>query len=779
MKISFNWLKEYLDGKIASPEELAELFNVHSYEVESIEKIDDDAIFEIDVLPNRAGDSLSHRGVAKETSIVTGAPFKEREMKMVTFDTDAGLSVNIFDDKKCLRYMGRLVEYIEVKESPKWLKEKLEILGQRPINNIVDVLNYTMFDMGQPMHAFDAKKVVGAISVRLAKEGEKIETLDGKDMTLRGNDLIIADDAGPLAIAGVKGGKRAEVGMDTRSIIIESASFSQKTVRFTSRGLQIITEASKRYENNFSSELTALGMDMASGIIGELAGTSKTKFKKIVDVYPKVRGDYKLGVSLSEINKLLGIKMGKKDILSIFEKFGFDYEIKNPAVDVETEALGYLGVPYKYGASVSYDAPRFFDCSSFTSYLFANSGVSIPRISIDQFFWGQEISKNDLKPGDLIFSSNDDKGLVETREFMPGLKFPDGVGHVGVYLGEDKVIHASGKWHKGEVVVEDLTTSPAFKSIKGYRRVTGGEERFVITVPTERVDLRIKEDLIEEIGRIYGLNNIVGVLPAEMTRNVAINKILYYTETVKDVLTRCGFDEVRTYSFAEKGEVELMNPISKEIPFMRASLGSGLEKTIKQNLNNIELLGIENVSLFEVGKVFNKNGEKTSISFGVSFTNKTKSKAKEKFKKTVISLSDTLPKSNFNIKEDDDVVIAEFIGLEDLLEGLPDKKIYEWEKHNKEIKYQKISNYPYILRDIAVWLSSDNDSSKILNIINKNSAGFLRRVVLFDRFQKESRVSHAYHLVFQSNDKTLTDDEINEIMDKVYGEIKNLGFEIR
>lgn len=784
MKISYKWLKEYLTEGVPKPDELAVLFNEHSYEVETMEKMGDDVIFEIDILPNRAGDSLCHRGVAKEASVVTGLKFKDREPVLVSEDREPDLSVENFEEQRCPRYMGRLVENIEVRESPEWLKKKLVSLGQRPINNIVDALNYTMFDMGQPMHAFDKDKVVGGIVVRLAKEGERIETLDGKDVALRPVDLVIADQEGVLAIAGVKGGKRAEVDHNTKNIIIESANFTQKTVRITSRQLQIITDASKRYENNLSTEMTSFGMDMASSLIFESASTPKTIFKKIVDVYPRVRGSYKLGASLTEINKVLGTRMHKEDVINIFEKFGFKYEIKNPAIDVPKEALLYMGVPYKYGASVSYDAPRFFDCSSLTSYLFSSSGVSMPRMTIDQLFWGRQIEKDDLRSGDLVFSDNSSKSggegkLTVTREFMPGMDFADGVSHVGVYMGEGKILHASGKWHKGEVVTEDLDSSPAFSDIRGYRRMAEDEERFVITVPVERTDLRIKEDLIEEVGRIYGLNNIEGVLPQGVSSNHEVTKILYYAEKIKDILVGQGYDEVRTYSFSRAGEVELLNPVSKEAPYMRDSLSSGLISALEFNIKNTELLGIGNVAIFEIGKVFKKDEETTNIIFGINFTNKTKEKVKEKIESTKKALNSLIGGEGFKVTESGSFILVELTNLESLLSSLPDVKKYDWLLDKQQIKYQKISNYPYVLRDIAVWLSSDEDSVKILDIVNKNSDGLLKRSVLFDRFEKGDRVSHAYHLVFQSNEKTLTDDEINGIMDKVYAEIKNLGFEIR
>jgi cell wall-associated NlpC family hydrolase len=504
MKVSYSWLKEYINSKLPDPKELADILDDHSYEVKGIDESGGDNVLDIEILPNRGADSLSHRGIAKEISAVAQVPFQDRVFDDIPAER-SNLSVEVLNDKKCPRYIATVIKNVKVSGSPLWLVDRLKSIEQRSINSIVDTLNYVMFDMGQPMHAFDADKVSGKILIREATSQESILTLDNKEIELKERDLVIADDEGPLAIAGVKGGKRAEVTESTRNIILEAAHFNQGAVRGTSRRLNLITDASKRFENGVAPELASHGMKMAVDLINKLEGNGEMIVEESIDLYPRPRKQYRLGVSLSEINGLLGTEIKKEEVEDIWSRHGFSYTSLKPLEEVIKEAPKYVGVPYKYGASITYDAPDYFDCSSFTAFLFANAGVSIPRMTVDQFVHGEEIKENELKPGDIVFSQNSDPdaessfdliqqsfvGVTElgkttqkevhyvTREFMPGIELSQGVNHNGLYLGDGKIIHASGKWYKGEVVIEDLKESPAFREIRGIRRMTSEEERYV------------------------------------------------------------------------------------------------------------------------------------------------------------------------------------------------------------------------------------------------------------------------------------------------------------
>ena len=246
----------YFDKPIPSPEEVAKLFTMHFAEVESIEKKGDNAVLDVKILPDRAHYCLSHRGVAGELSAITGIPLKKIEPKVFPEAKVRELKINIAEPKLCRRYMGRVIENVEVGVSPDWLIADLAVVGQRPINVVVDNANGAMLDVGQPLHAFDADKVVGGITVRLAKAGEKITTLDDKDITLDSETLLIADDESPLAIAGIKGGKRAEVTSATKNLIIESACLHCGN-RLAVRVQCVFVLLFPRYVVAFSDDLTS------------------------------------------------------------------------------------------------------------------------------------------------------------------------------------------------------------------------------------------------------------------------------------------------------------------------------------------------------------------------------------------------------------------------------------------------------------------------------------------------------------------------------------------
>ena len=258
MKYSYTWLQEHLAQPLPSVEELARTITIKAFEVEGMEKFaaTNDTVLDIKVLPDRAHDALAHRGMAREIAALFGSKRKEREMKTHERDEQvAAVRVEVEEKELCPRYIGVRVDGVEIGPSPEWLQTKLASIGQRSINNIVDLTNFILFDLGQPMHAFDAAKVVGGITVRLAKTGEQMTTLDGKALTLDGTELVIADDEGVLALAGVKGGKKAEVDSTTTAIIFECANFDATATRKTSTKHNIKTDASKRYENGMTSEL--------------------------------------------------------------------------------------------------------------------------------------------------------------------------------------------------------------------------------------------------------------------------------------------------------------------------------------------------------------------------------------------------------------------------------------------------------------------------------------------------------------------------------------------
>ena len=331
MKISYNWLQNYFEEKLPEPEKISEGIIFHSLEVESLEKVGDDTIFDIKVLPDRAHDCLSHLGIAKEISAIFNLKLKDKRSdlknsKRSDLKNPTDLKIEIQSDK-CLRYIGRIIKNVKIDKSPDWLKEKLEAIGQNSINNIVDAANFVMFDLGQPIHCFDLDKLESEkIIVRNGKDGEKIITLDKKEINLDESVLIIADEKDPLAIAGVKGGIKAEVDNNTENIIIEVANFNPISIRKTSKKIGILTDAVKRYENEITPEFCGQTIDEITDLIVNLA---EGDVEKVVDIYPAKSKQNTIFVSVDYINKRLGTSFSKKEIENVWKRLDFKYEEKN------------------------------------------------------------------------------------------------------------------------------------------------------------------------------------------------------------------------------------------------------------------------------------------------------------------------------------------------------------------------------------------------------------------------------------------------------------------
>jgi len=315
MIFSYNYLQSFFKEKLPTPTKIAEILTMHAFENEYVEKKGSDYILSIDVLPDRAGDCLSHIGLARELSVLLGIKVIYPKAK-IKETLKEKLPIIIENNDDCLRYTASIIKDIKIKDSPKWIKDKLEVCGINSINNIVDITNYVMLETGQPMHAFDYDKIVGGITVRKAKKGEKISLLGEKEYALDENILVIADDEAPLAIAGIKGGKKAEITKETKNIVLESANFNPKLISQTARRLNIRTDASIRFEQNIDPNLTANAIERAVDLIG-LPSSKK------IDIYEKKLKPWSIKISIDEINNTLGINIPQKEIIKILTKLGF------------------------------------------------------------------------------------------------------------------------------------------------------------------------------------------------------------------------------------------------------------------------------------------------------------------------------------------------------------------------------------------------------------------------------------------------------------------------
>ena len=603
MLISYKWLKSYVPD-LPSPEKVAEVFTFHICEIESTEKLENgDSVFDIKVLPDRAHDLLSHRGVANDLANILNIEYKDIKYE-VTEGEPTKLSIKI-ETENCRRYMGRIIRNVKVGATPDWVKEHLASMRQRSINNLVDATNIVMFDRGNPIHVFDLEKVNGAIIVRQAKEGERIITLDNKEVKLGPNNMVIADEKNILAIAGVKGGKVAEVDENTNNIIIEVANFNPASVRKTSKEINIYTDAVKRYENDLSPEVTEDAMNDMTALTLEMC--KDVKIEKSIDVYPKKQVERKLEFSAKKISKILGLEIEISKVEEILKRCQFEY-------------------------------------------------------------------KNN---GDI----------------------------------------------------------------------------FEIIVPEMRLDLNEEVDMAEEIGRVIGYDKIEAKLP-EIKKVSKIDETFYKILSVREKLLADGYSEVMTYSFRDKGEVEVLASASDK-KFLRANLTDGLKESLKLNQLNMPFLEMNEIKIFEIGTIFKKDKEEMHVAYG------DKKGIKE------MSLDEFCSQSGIN----------NFPAF-----ALGDKRTGD--RHDSlnysSQTFKMWSVYPFISRDIAVWLPEGENPEKLKQILIKNGTELLiKEPYLFDSFTKNGKTSYAFRLIFQSYDRTLTDEEVNKIMEKINDEINKMGWEIR
>ncbi|HEY0980471.1 MAG TPA: phenylalanine--tRNA ligase subunit beta [Candidatus Paceibacterota bacterium] len=355
MKYSYNWLQTHIEEKFPPIEELEQKIIFHAFEVEGVEAVGADTVMEIKVLPDRAGDCLSHFGMARELAGLLGLTLKQKTPLLVTAQNPYPVTI---ESDWCNRYIAIHIEGVSVGPSPDWLKERLESVGQKSINNIVDATNFVLFDSGQPTHAFDADKITGGITVRLAHIDETITTLSNETKALATNDLLIADDKGALAIAGVKGGNKAEVTTETKNIVLEIANFDAAAVRKTSRKLGLITDASKRFENNFSPVIAADAAAHLAALITEIAGGHVVAMN---DVYPAPEAARTISFSTDSIARILGNSIDEKTIANVFDRYHYSYTSENNIFSLSVpyyrrDITGAHDIAEEVGRVIGYDA---------------------------------------------------------------------------------------------------------------------------------------------------------------------------------------------------------------------------------------------------------------------------------------------------------------------------------------------------------------------------------------------------------------------------------------
>lgn len=630
MKVSYNWLNgKYFDGQLPPPEKVAEELTFHAWEIEAVERMGDDTMLDVKVLPDKAMWALSHRGIAKDLSVILNLPLAHDPLSDVPPLEPKTEAMRIdVRSPNCRRFAAALVKGVKVGPSPEWLKQALETIGQRSINNIVDASNYVMFDLGQPSHAFDATKLPDGIVVRQAQEGEKLIALDLKEYAFTTDDTLISTWGGEaLSIAGVKGGQDSGITDATTDIIVEVANWDPVATRKSAARLKLRSDASSRYENGIVPEMVPFGLAAVVDLIIRVAGGELVGY---ADVAPgRVDNAERVAVSLAKINSVLGVNLRLEDMTPILDRFGWKYEING--------------------------------------------------------------------------------------------------------------------------------------------------ETFSITPPFERTDLRIAEDVIEEIGRIYGYDHVAAMTPPPLALS-EINTRFYYSELIRAVLLDRGFSEIYTTSFRAHDQVKLANAFAADKGYLRSKLAVNMKEALAKNAPHADLLGLRQIRLFEIGTVFGDEGERYHLALGVQSPSGYKPKADDPVLKD--ALNAIAAKLAIDIPSVSHDGIAEF-DLGGSLNRLERPAAYDPSTEAVTIAYRPFSNYPAIARDIAMWTPLRVSEAEIASLLTETAGDLCVRVTLFDRFEKEGRVSYAFRLVFQSKEKTLTDSEVNAIMDGIYQAVSERGFEAR
>jgi len=645
----------------------------------------DDVILEIGITPNRP-DALSHIGVARDVAAIFNRELKYPQIQIEESEekVESFASIEIINSQACPRYSARVVKDVVIKESPDWLKNRLVSIGLRPINNIVDVTNFVLHEIGQPLHSFDLDELSGSkIVVKNASEGEKFVTLDSKERKLKATDLMICDGEKPVAVAGVMGGENSEVSDKTKNILIESAYFNPSSVRKTSRSLQLSTDASYRFERGTDPGNTVWAANRAAQLMAEL-GNGKI-LKGVIDNYPANIESRKVSIRFARIDKVLGYSIPVNQVKEILIKLG------------------------------------------------------------------------------LELTDEDEKSLT-------------------------------------------------------------------LNVPTFRPDLEREIDLIEEVARIYGYDKIPVVERIPITLEEKFDHS-DYRDLLRNSAIALGLNEIISISLLSKEYAELieipvqvLNPQSTDMAMLRTSLLQGALQTVAKNLN----AGEKNLKLFEIGNIFYKNHTGEIISFD-DFTelekisivltgNANDSIWQEKerqidfydLKAFVNSLASKIYLDNQlqDSYNHDGNLIFEYIYTKNYKNkvvgsgGLVRKDVLKKFDVNQEVFYfefdintlkeipvvkkefKELLKFPKVLRDCAFVVNGENEGAEIVDTIKKGSSKLLKKVLLFDVFESESlgagKKSMAFSLEYYDEKRTLNDDEVDKDFENMVNfVVKKLNVEFR
>ena len=622
-------------------------------------------IIEFEITSNRP-DCFSIEGLGRETAVSLNQDFKDPHSDIEKINSEVreeihGLKVNIEAPDLCYRYIARVVENVKIAPSPEWMVKRLAACGVRSINNIVDITNYVMLELGQPMHAFDINSINGKhIIVRRAKENEKIITLDEIERNLDNDMLVIADEQKPVAIAGVMGGMNSEIEDNTKTVVFESAVFNGGNVRKTAKKLQLRTEASSRYEKGLSQENAERAVERAVQLVKMLNAGTEVSGK--IDVYPTKQEKRKIKFDEKVINKLLGTNISKEEMINTFEKLGF--KVENNEVIVP-----YFRMDIEQVADLAEEVARFYGydklCSTLTSGE-STIGIKtkIQKISDDieqmlrykglsevctyGFISKQDLKKvnlteDDIEENDIIHIKNplsEDYSIMRTTtipSMMSVLATNNYKKNKEVKLFEIARIYKdpNNNISKGETPIEEkIITLGLYGENIDFYNMKGIVENILEVSNIARYECVSNCDNPSyHPGRVAKMvvgNDVIamfGEINPIVTENYDISKRVYIAEISLEKLVKYSKDNKKYTEVAKFPAVERDIAVCVD---NNIEVGQ-IEKTIIKKSKGI----LEDIKLFDIYKSEKLGLDKKSIAFSLIFRSKEKTLTDEEINKTL------------------------------------------------------------------------------------------------------------------------------------------------
>lgn len=784
-----------------------------------------ESIIDAELTPNR-GDCLSMTGMAREVAATFGRKFNMPKIDIPEIKSSKAIKVEVDEKTLCPRYIAKVIEGIKIGPSPKWMQERLLAAGVRPISNVVDVTNYVMIELGQPMHAFDASKLSEKIIVRKAKPSDELVTLDGQERKLTPDDLLICDAKKPVALAGVMGGLNSEVDDKTTTVILEAAVFNSTSIRKTAQRLNLRSEASNRFEKGIPLQLPEIAIERAAQLLTEIPGglagktpVVKPKAGKNIDILSGLIYPKSVGIDLSLLEKVIGISLDREQARNILSSLGFE----SSTIDFKKEARSHIGKPYIFGAKYSTHGDMAFDCSYLTDYIYRKIGKFIGHTALAQVDLGTPIKDSELRPGDLLFIGGYYSKEIPNFYYVPDSdgqhkkvttnSYPKGVRHVGIYIGDGRVIHArmtkydfkkkkftevSQKDQKVvEESVEEFTKLPDY--IGACRYIENINNFLTVEVPWWRLDINIKEDILEEIARIYGYDKIPSKLPSGEMPKIVQNQSVASVKKLKEKLTTLGLTEIITYSFVSEkmikadepdlsNSLKINNPLSIDQEYMRRSIWPSHLEVLTKNQDYAN-----EIKIFEIANIYEKIGkkEKEPLHICITIFSKDSKKSFYDLKGIISTILDEYSLSNTEYKKIDASYFTNgqsakivtsgkeigFLGAAnsslsekydikgkiafaeiDLLEIVPE--------FGRKISYKTLPKYPVSKRDINIVVPKTVFVKDIEKIISGTATPHLKSFNIRDIYEgkrlPEDKKSVTIGLVIGSDEKTLSEEEISE-----------------